>query len=224
VIGDDLTVRFPWHDASLIKTSKELVLEGGAAFGTGDHPTTRLCCRWLQDVLKRKNDVSVLDYGCGSAILGLASLLYGARTAAGIDIDIDALRSAKNNCLLNKLHMDLYCTADVESPSSWPVSPNGVEKGDEDFRDISHLNGTFEITVANILAPILILLVEDIAKRTSQCGYVAMSGLVSQQSDAVINAYRGYFDNLKVHEEEEGWVLITGIRNTIPVGVLGCEI
>lgn len=218
IIGDDLTIRFPWHDKKLIATSKELVLEGGAAFGTGDHPTTRLCCRWLQDILKMKNQANVLDYGCGSAILGLASLLFGAKTATGIDIDVDALRSARNNCKLNNLHMDLYCTADVESPSSWPISPNGVEDGDKDFKDIVHLKGTFEITVANILAPILILLVDDISKRTAAGGNLAMSGLVSQQADAVINAYRPYFNDLKVQEEEEGWILITGSRNLKKVG------
>jgi ribosomal protein L11 methyltransferase len=192
------------------------VLEGGAAFGTGDHPTTRLCCRWLQDVLKMKSQSSVLDYGCGSAILGLASLLFGAKTATGIDIDVDALRSARNNCKLNNLHMDLYGTVDVESPSSWPVSPNGIEDGDKDFKDIAHLKGTFDITVANILAPVLILLVDDIAKRTKAGGSLAMSGLVLQQADAVINAYRPFFNDLKVQEEEESWIVITGTRNLKP--------
>lgn len=110
VIGD-LTVRFPWHDKELVKTTKDLVLEGGAAFGTGDHPTTRLCCRWLEKILSTDtssaNGLTVLDYGCGSAILGLAALRYGAASAAGVDIDVDALLSARNNCRMNDLSMDL---------------------------------------------------------------------------------------------------------------------
>lgn len=83
VIGD-LTVRFPWHDhpdsdslsaQQPMKQGLELILEGGAAFGTGDHPTTRLCCKWLQQSIEQATSAgtqpAVLDYGCGSAILGL---------------------------------------------------------------------------------------------------------------------------------------------------------
>lgn len=127
LIGD-LLVRFPWHDKpntelELEGTPRyELVLEGGAAFGTGDHPTTRLCCRWLQRKLHTYSDGSssgsdssgssnkkhVMDYGCGSGILGLAALRFGAKLAVGIDIDSASLLSAQQNCLTNGLEMDLY--------------------------------------------------------------------------------------------------------------------
>jgi ribosomal protein L11 methyltransferase len=70
VIGD-ITVRFPWHENIPTNTRHSLVLEGGAAFGTGDHPTTRLCCRWLEKNIKSTEKSTVLDYGCGSAILAL---------------------------------------------------------------------------------------------------------------------------------------------------------
>ena len=70
VIGD-ITIRFPWHEELVDSTTHSLTLEGGAAFGTGDHPTTRLCCKWLQDNIKKIPNPTVLDYGCGSAILGL---------------------------------------------------------------------------------------------------------------------------------------------------------
>ena len=91
VVVDDLTIRFPWHNAELVRTSRQLQIEGGAAFGTGDHPTTRLCCRWIQQMTQamptNRIDVSVLDYGCGSGILGLVALIYGASKAGGVDID-----------------------------------------------------------------------------------------------------------------------------------------
>lgn len=73
VIGD-LTIRFPWHEDIASTTPHSLVLEGGAAFGTGDHPTTRLCCKWLQNHVQ--NEATLLDYGCGSAILGLGKYFH----------------------------------------------------------------------------------------------------------------------------------------------------
>jgi ribosomal protein L11 methyltransferase len=125
VIGN-LVIRFPWHEPSdlegkLTEERQELVLEGGAAFGTGDHPTTRLCCRWLDRELsalrKTSSAPSVLDYGCGSAILGLAALKYGASRATGTDIDKDALISAQNNCDMNGLSMDFYLANDDDEQS-----------------------------------------------------------------------------------------------------------
>ena len=80
----------------------------------GDHPTTRLCCKWLARNIETNKNIEVLDYGCGSAILGLSALKYGATKADGTDIDLDALISASRNCINNNLSMDLYLADDSE--------------------------------------------------------------------------------------------------------------
>ena len=223
VIGD-LTVRFPWHEAELVNTPRELILEGGAAFGTGDHPTTRLCCRWLQKRIAARagnddNDIDantntrVLDYGCGSAILGLAALKYGATHADGVDIDQDALLSARNNCDMNALCMNLYMTIDEDTPEAWPTTPSGAVP-ECPFKDVSELEGNcYDLTIANILAPTLIFLRDELATKTREGGYIGLSGIVTQQGQAVIDCYKEYFDDMKIEEDEEDWVLLTGRRN-----------
>ncbi|RYH28902.1 hypothetical protein EON65_10445 [archaeon] len=132
VIGD-LTIRFPWHVEEKVTTSHVLTLAGGAAFGTGDHPTTRLCCEWLSTQVMPGD--SILDYGCGSAVLALgkicmfislnnliffspiviaAALRYGAGSAEGTDIDKDSLYNARQNALDNELTVGLYLASDED--------------------------------------------------------------------------------------------------------------
>ena len=216
VIGD-LTVKFPWHQNISSSTPFELVLQGGAAFGTGDHPTTRLCCRWLQNVIRADPDTrfSVLDYGTGSGLLGLAALLFGASEAVGTDIDKDALVNAQYNCAQNNLTMGLYFVSEddcssFEEKSVAMLSARGV---DYDFPLVRDLDDRqFHITVANILAPILVDLAPTLAARTRSNGLIALSGLVEQQSRKVIDAYSVYFDDVKISDAEEDWVIISGRR------------
>ena len=227
---NDLTIRFPWHEDSLVITSKQLVLEGGAAFGTGDHPTTRLVCRWLAHCIsgaKSGASVSVLDYGCGSGVLGLAALRYGGTDkivrAVGVDIDKDALRSCANNCRLNDLHMDLYLANDVDNDDvanantqamseTQSVSMNTLRGFNDNFPNIASLDEKFDLLAANILAPILLYLAPQLAGRCKPGGKIALSGLVEKQTQKIIDCYSAFFDDLKVEETEEGWVVITGRR------------
>lgn len=236
IIGD-LTVRFPWHENETLTTSEELILEGGAAFGTGDHPTTRLCFHWLHQLITtadKTKDIDVLDYGCGSAILGLAALKYGATYAAGVDIDKDALISANNNCNMNNLRMDLYFASsndndcnqsDEELVVSMSILKGGATKTttsstttsdsiETAYKPLSDMDNSkvFEVVVANILAPILISLAPSLASRTKSGGLIALSGIVVKQTEAVITAYEKYFNDVKVVGEEDGWVLISGVR------------
>jgi ribosomal protein L11 methyltransferase len=103
----NLTISFPWNsNVNRTKSKFSLLLQGGAAFGTGDHPTTRLSCKWLEKEITTKNDRSglkVLDYGCGSGILGLAALKFGASEVDGVDIDEDSLLAAETNSQFNNL-------------------------------------------------------------------------------------------------------------------------
>lgn len=225
VIGN-LTIRFPWHikeesSEDTDNNQKELVLEGGAAFGTGDHPTTRLCCRWLEreisaDVESQK--LSVLDYGCGSAILGLAALRYGAAKAVGVDIDKDAIVSASNNCLINSLEMDFYLADDDDDQTDEERSVvNNILKGYQmnsfaPARDLEKEGPIFDLLVANILAPILIHLAPTLASHLKPGGRIALSGLVLRQAETVIERYQELFDDVKLEQSEDDWALVTGVK------------
>ena len=216
VIGD-LTVKFPWHQNLSSTTPFELVLQGGAAFGTGDHPTTRLCCRWLQNVIRESADarLSVLDYGTGSGLLGLAALRFGALEAVGTDIDKDALVNAQYNCVQNNLSMSLYFVSedDCSSFEEKSVSMLSSRGADHDFPLVRELGDKqFHLTVANILAPILVDLAPTLAARTRPKGMIAISGLVEQQSRKVIDTYSEYFEDVQICDTEEDWVMITGWR------------
>eukprot|EP01032_Pedospumella_encystans_P016852 gene16852-19206_t len=228
----NLTVYFPWHnrsnsadyeakvvveDASASKSWRtpkvELVLEGGAAFGTGDHPTTRMCVNWLSRIFQQNKCIettgqraekwSLLDYGCGSAILALAGLRFGAATATGVDIDVDSLHSAQRNCQLNNLHVDLYLT-DPDDTETFEelrgerlLKPTAVEK-----TSTSLLADKFDVTVANIIAPVLIPLAPKLAASTKPGGKVALSGVLAFQAETVIAAYKPYFDDVCVEDVE----------------------
>jgi ribosomal protein L11 methyltransferase len=225
VIGN-LTVRFPWHVKEGSSTvvdgnQKELILEGGAAFGTGDHPTTRLCCRWLEKEIvqgDKLEELSVLDYGCGSAILGLAALRYGAGKAVGVDIDKDAIISATNNCAINDLSMDFYLADDDDNQTDEEKSVvNNILKGYQmttfaPTSDLEKEGPVFDLLVANILAPILIHLAPTLASHLKPGGRIALSGLVLRQAETVVETYKELFDDVKLEETEDDWALVTGTK------------
>eukprot|EP01038_Epipyxis_sp_PR26KG_P008645 gene8645-11685_t len=191
----NLIVSFPWHQTSDYENDDDynnhnnlhLILEGGAAFGTGDHPTTRLCCNWLSQSISasdKSSSLSILDYGCGSAILGLAALRYGADRAVGVDIDKDALLRKNSNNINNE---------NIFIPVSQLLSSSQL----------------FDLTVANILAPILIILAPTLYKLTKPGGKIALSGIVRPQAQSVIEVYQQYFENVIIENSEDDWVLIT---------------
>lgn len=214
VIGN-LTVSFPWHQNETIHTSHSLTLEGGSSFGTGEHPTTRLCCSWLEKNLAIPGPpLSVLDYGCGSAILALAALKFGASSAAGVDIDRDALSSAKSNAIRNNLHIDLFEAAQnedvvMEGNELYSAETFETQADAEKFPPVSAMNGVqFDLIAANILAPVLIALAPTIAAHTKPHGQVALAGIVSSQAKAVKSGFEKYFSTVEVIGHEDDWVLI----------------
>jgi len=158
-----------------------LRLDPGLAFGTGSHPTTRLCLRWLRDTIA--GGESVLDYGCGSGILAIAAAKLGAPRVVGIDIDPQALRASEAN-----------------------AARNGVAAA---FLDADALTQErFDIVVANILANPLIVLAPALATRVAAGGSIALSGILEAQAAAVIAAYAPWF-TLAAERADEGWVLLT---------------
>ena len=226
----DLTIRFPWHYAGDISTPYQLVLEGGAAFGTGDHPTTRLCIRWLKNQIASSSTListapsssspssgpSLLDYGTGSGVLALASLLYGASRAAGTDIDKDSLISCLHNAWNNNLEMELYRVVDGDENEHAKAA--NIFKGEDEgvevcFPLVDEIEGEeWDLVVANILAPILIRLAPELYHRTKSGGKIALSGVVSEQGQNVVDEYAKFFSDVKIEDVEDGWVLITGIK------------
>jgi len=161
-----------------------IVLDPGAAFGTGSHPTTRMCLAWLEQNVHAGD--SVLDYGCGSGILAIAALRLGAERATGVDVDPLALEAARYNS-----------------------SRNGVVLDVRDAR--GGIDGTFTITVANILANPLRMLAPVIGSRTQPGGVLALSGILEDQADAVVEAYAPWAA-LEPAARDGAWVLLAGRR------------
>ena len=166
-----------------------LQLDPGLAFGTGSHPTTLLCLHWLEQAnLQHKR---VLDFGCGSGILGLSALLLGADHLSAIDIDPQALTATNNNAQLNAIAAERLGTG---LPDSLPAEAQ------------------FDVIVANILAGPLIELSKRLLSYLAPNGQLVLSGLLSQQIDAVITAYTPIitFDPPVL---QDGWVRLSGQRS-----------
>jgi ribosomal protein L11 methyltransferase len=173
-----------WH-AAPDPDAVNLVLDPGMAFGTGSHPTTRLCLEWLCGSMHAGD--SVLDYGCGSGILAIAAARLGAGRVVGVDIDDNALTAAAANAASNGVTLQLL----------HPNQPIGTQ---------------FDIVVANILANPLCVLAPLLASLTRPGGRVALSGILRTQTEQVQAAYRPAFE-LQAGTEREGWVLLEGIRS-----------
>lgn len=184
-VSDRLWIVPTWHEPK--EGALNLRLDPGVAFGTGSHPTTHLCLQWLDANVGA--DDRVLDYGCGTGILAIASKLVGAREAVGTDIDPQAVEAAVDNARMN----------DVEAEF---VLPEGMK------------DGTFEIVVANILANPLKLLAPALLGRVAPGGRLVLSGVLAKQADEVIEAYRAVDPAVKlaVWRQEGDWVCIAGTR------------
>jgi len=182
-ISERLWITPSWHKAPE-GNAVNLQLDPGLAFGTGSHPTTRLCLKWLDTQLK--GGESVLDYGCGSGILTIAALRLGAGSAVGVDIDEQAIRASNDNAAQNNVQAHFYL-------------PDGLPQGQ------------FDVVVANILANPLRMLGEMLAARTKQGGRIVLSGLLAEQSEELGEIYSQWFD-IEPAETEEGWARLSGVK------------
>jgi ribosomal protein L11 methyltransferase len=168
-----------------------LALDPGLAFGTGSHPTTRLCLSWL--VRELRHGETVLDYGCGSGILAIAAMRLGAGAIVGVDIDPQALEAATANARRNG----------VEGAF---VAPDRLQASGR---------ATFDIVIANILANPLVLLAPALAARVAERGRIVLSGILDAQAEAVMTAYRPWF-TIAVCAREDGWIALAGVREGGP--------
>ena len=159
-------------------------LDPGLAFGTGTHPSTALCLEWLSQ--HEIGDQVVLDYGCGSGVLGIAALKLGARRATGIDIDPQALIATRANAVDNDVAERLFC-ADIAQAVDEAV----------------------DIVLANILARPLIELAPKLAASLKPGGAIVLAGLLERQADEVRAAYAPWFE-FEPDGMREGWTRISG--------------
>ena len=171
-----------WHTPS-DPDAINIVLDPGLAFGTGSHPTTRLCLRWLDNNIK--GGESVLDYGCGSGILAIAALKLGAARAVGIDVASQAVIASRDNAAANRVENIQFCLPD-EAPQD-----------------------AYDLVVANILTNPLRLLAPLLANATRQGGQIVLSGILEEQAQDVMSIYRQWFD-LNAPIFEEGWSCLSG--------------
>ncbi len=171
-----------WHD-SPDPSAINLVLDPGMAFGTGSHPTTRLCLEWLEKTVTP--GCSVFDYGCGSGILAIAAGKLGAREVRGLDIDPQAVEAARANAERNAVMADFV-------DGSQPI------------------DGTYDVVVANILSnPLRVLAPAICALVRPAGGQLALSGILREQADEIIAVYAPWIA-LTVADVGEDWVCLSG--------------
>jgi len=172
-----------WHDAP-DGDAVNILLDPGLAFGTGTHPTTRLCLEWLDaHAIEGK---TVIDYGCGSGILALAAALLGAKSVIGVDNDPQALVATLDNAQRNGVSIQVYL------PKEAPQEPA-------------------DIMVANILARPLIELAPRLSALVKTEGALALSGILPEQAEAVSAAYSTWFD-MQAPVECDGWIRLEGVK------------
>ena len=185
-IGKNIWVVPSWHEApdpdGLI-----LELDPGLAFGTGSHPTTRLCMEWLE--ANPAPAKTVLDYGCGSGILAMVAKKVGAGEVVGVDIDPQAIESAADNAERNKCEIEYFLP--------------------DTFAQSKHADQKFDIVVANILSSPLKLMAPMLSGRVAPGGALVLSGVLARQAEEVAAAYAPFI-KLGVWAEQDGWVALHG--------------
>lgn len=172
-----------WH-ARPDPAAINIILDPGLAFGTGSHPTTRLCLDWLDRHLSP--GCSVIDYGCGSGILAIAAAKLGAARVRGVDIDEQAVLSSRYNAGRNCVAAE-FSNADEAPPES------------------------ADVVLANILSNPLKVLAPLLARLTVPCGSLVLSGILPPQVADVADAYRPWFD-IEAPAMDDGWVRLSGTR------------
>ena len=185
-IGDKLLIQPTWLDDE--KTDRLMLhIDPGLAFGTGGHNTTKLCLEQLEKVINP--GMNILDVGCGSGILSIASLLLGAKSATGVDIDALAVKTAIENGKINNL---LY-------PEYNMIQGDLTDK----------ISGQYDIIVANIVADIIIRLCKDIKQYMHAGSLFIVSGIVDIREDDVTTAFYENGLDIVSRNEEGGWVCFT---------------
>ncbi|MCG2572544.1 50S ribosomal protein L11 methyltransferase [Acinetobacter sp. ME22] len=191
-IADKFWIVPEWLEAPDAEATN-IKLDPGLAFGTGNHASTFLCLQWLGSVDLK--DKVVVDYGCGSGILGVAALLLGAKKVYATDIDPQAVLATQQNAELNGVLDRLYV--------GLPEEFNAEFKSQQ-----------ADVLVANILAAPLMALAPEFAKLLKADGEFALAGVIEEQVADVSEVYQEFFDILNIEKREENWCRISGKRQS----------
>jgi len=169
------------------QAARVIRLDPGMAFGTGTHPTTRMCLRWIarNAAIRSAPWPRVLDYGCGSGVLAIAAGLFGAAAIDAVDIDPAALEATRANAITNAVTLRAGNTEGV--------------------------SGSYSLILANILATPLKLLAPLLSARLEADGGLVLSGILAAQADDLRTSYAPWLP-LQVSDEHDGWILMTGVR------------
>jgi ribosomal protein L11 methyltransferase len=178
-----------------------VVLEPGLAFGTGEHPTTRLCLSWLRDNADAFKSGAVLDFGTGSGVLAIGALLMGAKRACGVDMEAQSVDAAKRNAALNGVEANRFSLFLADGSEGGGALPPGRRAGEEKF----------DAVVANILVGPVLSLAPLFAQYCAPGGRVCLSGVLTTQTPDVLAAYEPFFEDMTVREEN-GWAVVDGTR------------
>ena len=171
-----------WHEPPA-QARQVIRLDPGLAFGTGTHPTTRMCLRWIASQgAAGKSLGRVLDYGCGSGILAIGAAKFGALAIDAVDIDQAAVESTRANAEAN--HVQLQTGLPDKAV------------------------GSYQTVVANILATPLRVLAPLLCAHVEKGGNLVLAGILDRQADELKAAYAPYCQ-LQVHDAQEGWILMT---------------
>ncbi|MCH5170782.1 MAG: 50S ribosomal protein L11 methyltransferase [Oscillospiraceae bacterium] len=183
-IGKRLLIRPLWIDDYDTEGRKVLSIEPGLAFGSGTHNTTRLCLQTLENYIN--GGEKVLDCGCGSGILSVASLLFGAGSAVGVDIDALAVKTAKENGETNGFREPQYSI----------LQGNLVDK----------VTGKFDVVVANIVADIIILFAGQVGEFMNDGAVFITSGIIAPREEEVSAAFAANGFEIIERHEDGGWL------------------
>ncbi len=198
-VSDKIIIKPSWEELTESSDGKTVLeIDPGMSFGTGQHHTTRLCIEQL--VKHMKAGTEVLDMGCGSGILSIASILLGADKATGVDIDENAVRTAKENAALNNIYEDkftVYC---------------GDVTGDEGLQNAIGCN-RYDVIAVNIIAQIIMGMSFTFPKFLKKGGLVIASGIIKKYVNDVVEDFKALgLEILEINNSEE-WVSITARYN-----------
>ena len=185
-VGNKLLIRPTWEDEFDPQSRAVLNIEPGLAFGTGTHETTRLCLETLENYIKP--GVTVLDIGCGSGILAIASLLLGAEKAIGVDIDAQSVKTAKENAEINN----------ISDKCEFIVG---------DLAD--KISGKYKVICANIVADVIIKLFDNVADFMEDDGVLIISGIIDLRKDDVLNSAAAHGFKIVEENYKDNWCAFT---------------
>ena len=181
-IGDKLAIVPSWEEYDNKENRKILHIDPGAAFGTGTHATTSLCLSMLENYVAEGS--KMLDIGCGSGILSIASVLLGAKTAVGVDIDAQSVKTAKENAELNN----------VSGKTEYIVG---------DLAD--KISGKYNVVCANIVADVVIRLLGDVRTFMEENAVLLVSGIIDTRENDVLAAAEKHGFTVKEKQYKDNW-------------------